>query len=160
MFAKARLGSLAKVGTIIGGLATAGAFLFQVVGLGQPAVIGEQVTVTAGPGSSGNIIGESVNVTAGPGTQGPIIGKQVTVSVGAPSPIGLVTGKDSTVLGNVPPNSVIGEGSTVIGPTDERGNTVLAQPMTIGRGACPSPGSTIVGAYANGSACALTQPPP
>jgi hypothetical protein len=70
----------------------------------------------------------------------------------------LVTGKDSTVMGIIPPNSHIGEGSTVIGPTDQNGNTILTTPMAVGRGACPAPGSVIIGAYANGGACATVQP--
>jgi hypothetical protein len=156
-----RLGRLAKTATIVGGFATAGTLLLQAGGQGHPSVIGSQITVTAGPGSSGNIIGESINVTAGPGSQGTVIGKQVTtVGVGAPNPSpGLVTGKDSTVTGYVPPHSIIGDGSTVIGPTDQRGNTIQTEPMAIGRGACPAPGSIIVGAYANAGACAA-QPSP
>ena len=49
-------------------------------------MIGEQVTVAAGPGANGTIIGESITVTAGPETHGTVVGKQVTVGI-APPPV-------------------------------------------------------------------------
>jgi carbonic anhydrase/acetyltransferase-like protein (isoleucine patch superfamily) len=76
---KIGLGWLAKLATIVGGVVA-------VVGMGpgQPSVIGERVTVAAGPGASGTIIGESITVTAGPETHGTVIGKQVTVGIPLP----------------------------------------------------------------------------
>jgi len=57
------------------------------------------------------------------------------------------TGKDSVVIGNV--SGEIGEGSVVIGATDERGNTIINQPMAVGRGASAGPGSIAIGAGAS-----------
>lgn len=56
------------------------------------------------------------------------------------------TGKDSVVIGNV--SGEIGEGSVVIGATDQFGNTIINQPMAVGRGACAGPGSIAIGAGA------------
>jgi hypothetical protein len=58
-------------------------------------------------------------------------------------------GKDSVVMGNVPPNIQVGDGSVVIGPTDSRGNTIINQPMAVGRGAHAGPGSIAIGAFAS-----------
>lgn len=43
------------------------------------AVIGQQITVTAGPDTRGTVIGEEIRVTAGPGARGNIIGKRIVV---------------------------------------------------------------------------------
>ena len=56
------------------------------------------------------------------------------------------TGKDSVVIGNV--SGDVGDGSVVIGPTDDRGNTIINQPMAVGRGAKAGPGSIAIGAGA------------
>jgi hypothetical protein len=58
------------------------------------------------------------------------------------------TGKDSVVIGNIGLNAEIGEGSVVIGATDAFGNTIINQPMAIGRGAVAGPGSIAIGAGA------------
>jgi len=58
------------------------------------------------------------------------------------------TGKHSVVIGNVPSNSNIGEGSVVIGATDAHGNTILNQPMAVGFGAKAGPNSIAIGAFA------------
>lgn len=58
----------------------------------------------------------------------------------------LNVGKDSVVMGRVYGN--VGDGSVVIGPTDERGNVILNQPMAVGRGAHSGPGSIAIGAFA------------
>lgn len=60
----------------------------------------------------------------------------------------LEVGKDSVVMGNVPPNTRVGDGSVVIGPTDNRGNTIINTPMAVGRGAKAGPGSIAIGANA------------
>ena len=60
------------------------------------------------------------------------------------------TGKHSVVIGNVDPNSHIGEGSVVVGPTDSHGNTILNTPMAVGYGAQAGPGSISIGAFAGG----------
>jgi hypothetical protein len=57
-------------------------------------------------------------------------------------------GKDAVVVGNVSADS-IGDGSVVIGPTDNRGNTVINTPMAVGRDAKAGPGSIAIGAGAN-----------
>lgn len=53
------------------------------------------------------------------------------------------------VMGNVPANLEVGEGCVVIGATDERGNTIINQPMAIGRNAQAGPNSIAIGAGAN-----------
>lgn len=58
----------------------------------------------------------------------------------------LETGKDTVVIGDV--SGKIGDGSVVIGATDERGNTIINQPMAIGRGAKAGPGTIAIGAGA------------
>lgn len=55
-------------------------------------------------------------------------------------------GKDSVVIGNVIGD--IGDGSVVIGPTDNQGNVILNQPMAVGRNAHAGPGSIAIGAGA------------
>lgn len=60
----------------------------------------------------------------------------------------LEVGEDSVVMGNVPPNTKVGNGSVVIGPTDNRGNTIINTPMAVGRGAKAGPGSIAIGAGA------------
>lgn len=57
-------------------------------------------------------------------------------------------GKDAVVMGNVPSGARIGDGSVVIGPTDSHGNTIINQPMAVGRGAQAGPGSIAIGAFA------------
>ena len=57
-------------------------------------------------------------------------------------------GKDAVVIGNVPPNSQVGDGSVVIGATDSRGNTIINQPLAVGHGAQAGPGSIAIGAFA------------
>ena len=57
-------------------------------------------------------------------------------------------GKDSVVIGNIPSDSHVGDGSVVIGATDSRGNTIINQPMAVGRGAQAGPGSIAIGAFA------------
>ncbi|WP_143549372.1 hypothetical protein [Rhodopirellula bahusiensis] len=62
----------------------------------------------------------------------------------------LKVGRDSVVMGNV--TGDVGDGSVVIGPTDDRGNTIIDTPMAVGRGAAAGPGSIAIGAgaYAGG----------
>jgi len=57
-------------------------------------------------------------------------------------------GKDSVVMGNVPANLEVGDGSVVVGATDANGNTILNQPMAVGRNARSGPGSIAIGANA------------
>lgn len=57
------------------------------------------------------------------------------------------TGKDSVVIGDI--SGEVGDGSVVIGPTDDRGNTVINQPMAAGRGAAAGPNSIAIGAGAS-----------
>lgn len=57
-------------------------------------------------------------------------------------------GKDSVVIGNIPSDSHVGDGSVVIGATDSRGNTNINQPMAVGRRAQATPGSIAIGAFA------------
>jgi hypothetical protein len=58
--------------------------LASAIAAAPSVVIGSQVSVTAGPGSSGTIIGKQVTVTAGPGSSGTVIGEQVTVNSSTP----------------------------------------------------------------------------
>jgi hypothetical protein len=58
-------------------------------------------------------------------------------------------GKDSVVMGNVPQNLEVGDGSVVIGATDARGNTIINRPMAIGRNAQAGTNSIAIGAGAN-----------
>ena len=48
-------------------------------------------------------------------------------------------GKDTVVIGNVSPNTEVGDGSVVIGPIDANGNTIINQPMAVGRNAQAGP---------------------
>jgi hypothetical protein len=57
-------------------------------------------------------------------------------------------GKDAVVMGNVPGHAQIGDGSVVVGATDSNGNTILNQPMAVGRGAYAGPGGIAIGAFA------------
>jgi len=59
----------------------------------------------------------------------------------------LEIGDESVVMGNVSSGRV-GNRSVVIGPTDNRGNTIVNQPGAYGYGAHAGPGSIAVGAYA------------
>lgn len=62
----------------------------------------------------------------------------------------LNVGKDSVVIGDVSGN--VGDGSVVVGPTDDRGNVILNQPMAVGRNAFAGPGSIAIGAGAGAGA--------
>ena len=57
-------------------------------------------------------------------------------------------GKESVVMGNVPKDAKVGDGSVVIGATDANGNTIIDQPMAVGHGAEAGPGSIAIGAGA------------
>ncbi len=61
-------------------------------------------------------------------------------------------GEDSVVVGNVAPDTNIGDRSVVIGPTDENGNTIINKPMAIGYGAKAGPNSIAIGAHASAGA--------
>jgi hypothetical protein len=56
-------------------------------------------------------------------------------------------GKDAVVMGNVSPDTEVGDGSVVIGPIDAQGNTII-QPMAVGRNAQAGPQSIAIGASA------------
>ena len=58
----------------------------------------------------------------------------------------LSVGDDSVVMGNV--SGTVGHRSVVIGPTDNRGNTIINQSMAVGHNAHASPGSIAIGANA------------
>ncbi len=66
-------------------------------------------------------------------------------------------GKDAVVMGNVPSGAQIGDGSVVIGPTDSHGNTIINQPMAVGRGAQAGPGSIAIGAFAGAGVASALQ---
>ena len=59
------------------------------------------------------------------------------------------TGKDCVVMGNVPQNLEIGDGCVIIGATDEQGNTIINQPMAIGKNSQAGVNSIAIGAGAN-----------
>jgi hypothetical protein len=56
-------------------------------------------------------------------------------------------GDDNTIIGNVNPGKM-GNGNTIIGPTDEKGNVILNQSMAVGRNAKAGEGSIAIGAGA------------
>ena len=62
----------------------------------------------------------------------------------------LKVGKESVVMGDV--EGEVGDGSVVIGATDNRGNVILNQSMAIGKGAYAGHNSIAIGAYAGAGA--------
>jgi hypothetical protein len=56
-------------------------------------------------------------------------------------------GKDAVVMGNISPDTEVGDGSVVIGSTDAQGN-IINQPMAVGRNAQAGPQSIAIGAGA------------
>ena len=59
-------------------------------------------------------------------------------------------GDFNTFYGNVKPPKHLGSGNTFVGPTDDRGNTIVNQPMTVGYKAKDGPSSIVIGAFAGG----------
>ena len=59
-------------------------------------------------------------------------------------------GDDSVVIGDV--KGSVGSRSVVVGPTDNRGNTDLSQPMAVGFGARAGKNSIAIGAYTEAGA--------
>jgi hypothetical protein len=57
----------------------------------------------------------------------------------------LDVGDESVVVGRVAPNTRVGNRSTIVGATDDRGNTILNIPMAIGHGAYAGPSSIAIG---------------
>lgn len=62
----------------------------------------------------------------------------------------LRVGKDAVVIGKV--SGDVGDGSVVIGPTDDKGNVILRGTMAAGRGAYAGPNSIAIGAGAGAGA--------
>lgn len=62
----------------------------------------------------------------------------------------LNVGNESVAMGDVSGN--VGNGSVVIGATDSKGNTILNQPMAVGKNAYAGPGSIAIGANAGAGA--------
>jgi hypothetical protein len=60
----------------------------------------------------------------------------------------LSVGNDSVVIGRVAPQTSVGEGSVIIGPTDSNGNTVISGSMAIGHNASAGEGAIAIGAGA------------
>lgn len=62
-------------------------------------------------------------------------------------------GNYNTIYGNVSisPNAEIGDGNTIVGPTDERGNIIIRAGTTVGYGAHGDPTSVVIGAGAGGT---------
>jgi len=62
-------------------------------------------------------------------------------------------GSNNTIFGNVDPtvakNAFGGDGNTIIGATDARGNVIINHTMAVGVGAKANNGSIAIGAYAN-----------
>lgn len=54
-------------------------------------------------------------------------------------------------MGNVPPDTTVGDGSVVCGATDTNGNAIYNQPMAVGYGAHAGPGGISIGAFSGGS---------
>ncbi len=57
-------------------------------------------------------------------------------------------GDDSVVYGNVPSNLKVGSRSTIVGPTDANGNTIINRSMAIGYGAQAGENGISIGAFA------------
>jgi hypothetical protein len=75
------------------------------------------------------------------------------VMSGEPAPpSSLSVGDESVVVGRVAPNTRVGNRSTIVGATDDRGNTILNTPMAIGHGAYAGPGSVAIGTGAGSGA--------
>lgn len=63
---------------------------------------------------------------------------------------GIDVGKDAVAMGRIPDGSKIGDGSVVIGATDDKGNTILNQGgLAVGKGATAGPNSIAIGAKAS-----------
>ncbi|HUA65884.1 MAG TPA: hypothetical protein VME24_08560 [Alphaproteobacteria bacterium] len=60
-----------------------------------------------------------------------------------------VEGNFNTVYGNVT-QSIHGSGNTIVGPTDNKGNTIITQSMAVGYNAHAGNGSIAIGAFAGG----------
>jgi hypothetical protein len=72
-----------------------------------------------------------------------------SASAQATSGSGITVGKESTVVGTVPPNSVIGDKSTIVRPSDSSTNTIYNQGGTaIGHCAYADSSSVAIGAGA------------
>jgi hypothetical protein len=70
-----------------------------------------------------------------------------------------VLGKDSTVIGQLPIGSQIGDGSTYVGATDDERNTILNRGGTaIGHGAKADPTSIAIGAGASAGTTTTSSP--
>ena len=68
-------------------------------------------------------------------------------------------GSNNTIV-NVPPPASMGNGNTIIGPTDSHGNTIINQGGTaIGSGACANSTGIAIGAGAR-AGCSPQQPSP
>ena len=75
------------------------------------------------------------------------------VMSGEPVPTpNLDVGDDSVVIGRVAPTTRVGNRSTIVGATDDRGYTILNTPMAIGHGAYAGPGSIAIGTGAGAGA--------
>ena len=59
-------------------------------------------------------------------------------------------GKFNTVVGNLPPNSKLGDGNTIVNAADKNGNVILNTPMAVGYGARAGKDSISIGAFAGG----------
>lgn len=60
----------------------------------------------------------------------------------------LEMGDDNTVYGKVTPPKKMGSPNTIVGTTDEKGNTIIRSGTSIGAGAGHDPASVIIGAGA------------
>lgn len=71
-----------------------------------------------------------------------------------------VEGNDNTEVGIGPLASIRGSGNTIVGATDQNGNTIVTRPGTaIGAGANAGPGGVAIGAGANGAPAPAAHPP-
>lgn len=57
-------------------------------------------------------------------------------------------GDDNTLYGNVSPPKKMGSGNTIVGATDDRGNTIIRTGTSVGAGAGFDPSGVIIGSGA------------
>jgi hypothetical protein len=75
-------------------------------------------------------------------------------------PKGKIHGRDNTIVGTTPIQSIDGDGNTVVGATDAHGNTILnSGGVAIGSGAVADPTSIAIGAHANAGSAPSKQAP-
>ena len=106
----------------------------------------KQTVITSGNNSSAanfSVIALGSNSTTIQAAPGAIVNAAINpISATNPS----VEGNFNTVYGNVS-QSIHGNGNTIVGATDNRGNTIITQSMAVGFGSHVGPNSISIGAF-------------